>query len=803
MDLPFFPGRKPELPEPMSVFLAPCNAGVGAEFVRRLGGTGKRVVDPFGQSPLLALEMARSGAAVLVASPNPVIRAWINFHAAPPSPQLIRRVMERLSQPAPAPFSPGAHPPESMEAHIRSLYAGTCVFCGKDSEAEGFIWAREESAEDFALPPVAERRKAPRLGKGVTGEGKESPPEESPDFLPSGKDEKGEARLVKRICHCPHCDHTIEEPATPADDERARPFESRALQFHLALERLSPPDDPDRIHATEALGVYPPRSLYALFTLLIRLEALNLDAEERRCADLLMLSALDEAHILRGHGRSTRVRPRSLQPPGEYREANIWLLVERAAAAWSRPAHPVPVARWRAGDELQPGAIAVFAGPARDLAPHLDAVKPSSIITFFPRPNQAAWTLSAMWAGWLWGRQTAAPLGPVLRRRRYDWNWHARALTASAVALAGHLDAGVPLLGMLGESEPEFFAAVVWSFQQAGFTLRSRAMRADTNTAQILWSAPGPGTAPSPLGPAGCEPSFDVARLAARQVISWRVEPVPWDVLHAAAWTEAAAHHMIPAAGSEEDEATFSHCQAAIHDAIQKDPAILTTREESDHGHFWWLPGDDLVANPLADQVEMEAARILLVEGPLTAEDLDARICAFFPGLLTPEGRLVRACLDSYGRVMADGPAWGIRLEDMPASREVELRIVRDGLCTLGRRLGFSVEDDETLCWKDAFGHRTHHFFPIATGMVGRHLLQPGNDPRTSWIVLPGGRSPLVQYKIKRNVRLSKAVENGWGFLKFRHLRNLLAEQRLGPNNINDWLKMDPLKAREDELPFF
>jgi hypothetical protein len=804
VDLIFYPGRKPDPPEPMKEFLAPCNSGVGAEFVHRLGSAGRLVVDPFGQSPLLALDMARAGAAVLVASPNPIVRAWIHLLAEPPSPAILRRVLSRLAESTAAPAGGTGRPTETMEAHIRSLYAGTCAFCGKEAEAGGFLWERMESAREFTPASDSPRRRPARTEASPETGREEAPSEETPGFLPFPLQETGDARLVKRECRCTHCGHSVEEPALPADDDLIRPFATHPVQYHLALERLAPPGDPDRVHAEEAMGVYPPRALYALFTILIRLETLNLDPEERRSADLLMLAALDRAHILRGHGRSVRLRPRSLQPPPEYREENVWRLLEETAEAWSRPPRSVPCARWHPGEKPEAGAVSVFAGGARELAQHLDAIPPAAVISFFPRPNQAAWTLSAMWAGWLWGRSSAAALGPVLRRRRYDWTWHAQAIRASAAALAAHLPAETPFLGMLGESEPEFLAAAVWSMHQSGFVLQSRALRSDTDTAQMLWNAPGAGRPGVPHGPAGCEPTFEVARLASRQLISFRAEPVPWELLHAAAWTEAAARRIIPTASGEDKDTAFSQCQTAVRNAIQKDPTIQsTTRKESEAGQFWWLPGDDLVANPLMDLVEMEAARILLKEGPLAAEDLDSRICAFFPGLQTPEERLVRACLASYGREMGEGPVFGLRLEDYPAEREVELGIVRTGLLTLGDQLGFRVSEEKAICWADAFGHRTHCFLPIATGMIGRHLLNPAYDPKTSWIVLPGGRSPLVEYKIKRNVRLHRAVQAGWRFLKFRHLRNLMGERQLAPDNINDWLKLDPLKAAEDELPFF
>ena len=138
MDMPFFPGRTLDPPEPLTVFLPPYREGTGAEFLRRIGKPAARIVDPFGQSPALALELARSGAAVLLASPNPVLRAVLSLQADPPPAQLIRNTLARLGR-SPSALAPdrAAASAETLEQHIRGLYLGTCAFCGKNSEPQG------------------------------------------------------------------------------------------------------------------------------------------------------------------------------------------------------------------------------------------------------------------------------------------------------------------------------------------------------------------------------------------------------------------------------------------------------------------------------------------------------------------------------------------------------------------------------------------------------------------------------------------------------------------------------------------
>ncbi len=143
-----------------------------------------------------------------------------------------------------------------------------------------------------------------------------------------------------------------------------------------------------------------------------------------------------------------------------------------------------------------------------------------------------------------------------------------------------------------------------------------------------------------------------------------------------------------------------------------------------------------------------------------------------------------------------------LRPEDHPASREAELQIVRETLGGLGRKMGYAVGDQEEQQWIDASGAEVCCFRFTASAAVGRFLLQPVGDPRRAWIVLPGGRAPLVLYKLRRNVLLRRAVSTGWRFLKFRHIRRLLRDPILRPENLEQRLGLDPLGTTEDKVPF-
>src|SRR5690606_14960502 len=124
---------------------------------------------------------------------------------------------------------------------------------------------------------------------------------------------------------------------------------------------------------------------------------------------------------------------------------NLWLALEEAVESWSsppeRPAPEVALTTWPEPPPAR-GGICIFEGRIRGLGEAgagTDSRAPDAVLSALPRPNQAFWTLSALWAGWLWGAQETAAFKSVLRRRRYDWSWHSTALNAAL----GHL---TPLL---------------------------------------------------------------------------------------------------------------------------------------------------------------------------------------------------------------------------------------------------------------------------------------------------------------------------------------------------------------------
>ena len=183
-----------------------------------------------------------------------------------------------------------------------------------------------------------------------------------------------------------------------------------------------------------------------------------------------------------------RPRPKQLSTPDEFREQNLWMILEEARNLWDEDAQPVECVAWPARLKTDAG-ICLYEGRLKDLAEEVRKEMPiAAAVGSVPRPNQAFWTFSALWAGWLWGREAVEPYRVALRRRRYDWTWNATALQAAFVHLGDLLALGTPFFGLLPEAEPQFLLSAMTAISAAGFDLNGLAVRTQDDPIQFLWA---------------------------------------------------------------------------------------------------------------------------------------------------------------------------------------------------------------------------------------------------------------------------------------------------------------------------
>ncbi len=744
----FTPGY-PATSFPLSRHLPPLDDGIVAFYGDKHSAPGDLVIDPFAQSPRAGLELARAGRRVLLVNNNSVLRLALMAAIDPIPIKILKLALTRLAD--------ASIVKTRLEEYVRSLYRSTCPDCGGVVEVDYYTWEKEALAEKFY--------------------------------------------------HCLTCGEDKTRPTDPADAElaaRYAPNGGRGPHYYWALDRVAPPDDPDRQLVAEALEAYTARALHAIFTLTYKAGALTLNPPEHRALDLLLLMAYDEGASLDG------ARPRTLKPHARFREKNLWRTLEKLAADGAFQGEAATgLATVSLADLLSKPdpAVAMFEGTMRDLIAS-GIVLPKStpfMITALPRPNAVLWILTAIWAAWLWGQEAAKPLKKFINRRRYDWSWHEQALRAGFSASHKLLTRGGRFVALLPEAEPGFVGAALTAADAANFSLIHHAIRAEPAEAQFTLEPDQLTIEP----PGKLTTALRVrAEASAIEVIRQRGEPVRWATLSGAAFVAFAQEHLLRSAVEESatepldmlTEATEAGCVNSphlIHVGVEESEA------DSPRVGRWWLVDSEEAADPLADRVEREVAHSLADtptgRNPDTTT-MERHLCAEFPGLLTPGSAYFRRCLESYG-LEKDG-VWHFRPEDDPMARAQDYERISTELKSLGQRLGYEVITGAVdINWIDPEAEAASFRFIISdTAAVAHYVLPPPPTRARQVMVIPGGRARLIEYKLGRDAHLREAVTGGgWLFLKFRHVRRLLEKSNLDRAAFLSALGLDPIVDQSSE----
>src|SRR5215211_641575 len=608
---PYIPGMSPADPGPLSRFTPPLEEGVISRWLPPHAPMGSWLLDPFGFSPRLVLEAARMGYRVLVAVNNPITRFLLEISARPPEESDFKAALADLMV-----LKKGD---ERLGVHLQSLYFTTCENCGQQIQAESFLWR------------------------------------------------KGESTPYARIYTCPHCGDSGEHTATLEDKERAKNIAATdSLHRSRAFEKVTALDDDDRVYAEEAIEHYAPRPLYFLTTVISRLDRLNLTAERKRALNALILLACDAGNTLWGYPTERR-RPKQLNVPSQFREHNLWLQLERGLNQWMQTASPVACEAWPKKTP-ETGGICVYEGRLKDLTHEVKKEIPiAAVIGSVPRPNQAFWTLSALWAGWLWGQDAVEPFKVALRRRRYDWAWNATALNAAFSHLFDLLPLGAPFFGLLPEAEPPFLTSTLTAASAAGFDLQSLALRTEHDPIQLLWQRGEHSKREAN------DANVEEVRSAIYDHLQERGEPASYLHTHAAGLISLIESHSLKKKNQEFDE-TLRNLQALMQKALEEDARFVhySNGENVDTG-VWGLNNNENPSSAprtngghtwddsLSDRVEIAIVSFLQKNPDCIYLEIEDDLYPRFPGLLTPSKAIIYAVLQSYAE--RNGAAWKLRAE--------------------------------------------------------------------------------------------------------------------------------------------
>ncbi len=770
-DILYFIAGKPDTSSLLPGRFRPVPTAVATACLEAYTRPGDLIVDPFCEGPTVAREALRLGRCAVGSSFNPLAVMAARLDLAPPARRQLNAAVTRLGD------TPRMDVP--LCEHIERLYAVRCPRCDRSTPADAFTWDRDA------------------------------------------------ATILRVHWRCQQCHHQVAPPILGDEATRGEPVERGGLHYWYTVDRIAPAGDPLRERAQQLLELYTPRNLYALSSLLMKIESL-FDDETRLALKLVLLACLDTCSSL--YSSESASPHQRLRPPAHFVERNVWRAFVAAADEFpvAQEGTPFPLT-----DDLQalltggesPCAALVPLGINR-LAASLPPGRAALVIASPPRPEPAFWTLSWLWTGWLFGHRVAAPLKPLLRQWRVDWDWYARTMQAAFRALRSRLAEGAPLILAFDSPNPAMIEALTLALAGAGYAPGSWIQQADTHacrlTSRCAPSLPTPPTDLGRLADAMCAE----APLAARELLISRGEPLTWDDFRLPIYHRLATSGLLGQVAVAEDlpAAPRAFVARQVQDAVTGAEDLIglegTTETDGEaavsHPVRWWLQHPNLAAPPLDTRVEATVHELLLSTLILTGDALAEEVYRRFPGQLTPEASLIETCLRSYGQEITPGH-WQLRSEDQPDRRAEEVVGIRQDLCQLGERLGFTVslraesadvppghlpafdvlwhdEDQPAYAFAIQWTARVHDLL-LAEAPVG---VQP-------CLVIPGGRAALVAFKLQRDTRLLKAVtRDGWQFIKYRHLRRILAEESLNRHVLKQIFGLDPIIERDGaQMPLF
>jgi len=750
--IPFIPGKSTNEGGILSRFLPQIPGRVATKWIEDHLSKGSTVFDPFGTSPGFALEIARTGNLVISCVNNPITRLLFSIEANPAQKEQYQSALAELAR-----CRVGE---ERLEIHIKNLYRTNCNQCGQVVIADAFIWERGSN-------------------------------------VPHAK-----------IYECPHCGDSGEHPISQVDIDLAQSFPSDLMNRMRIIERITTPKGKERRNVSEALSVYQPRALYALMTLTNRLEGLlsspklidPVDQIRENCLTALIISALDRGNNLWSYP-SGRTRPKQLSSSPQFREENLWFALEDAVEQLSEEQEPIEITRYP-DLPINGEGISIFKGPIRQLrdqfnpASDIHGLHINAVISAIPRHNQAFWTLSALWAGWIWGHESISDFKSVLLRRRYDWSWHCAALRNAFDLIKHFLEKETPILGIIPEAELSFIQSAVVAAGLSGYKLSGIGLRADKKLAQMHWAV-DPNTPVQISAPMILQEALQKSVIEdGIAMLDQRGEPAPYITLYTSALMMIANNSGISQDPKTPTTDEFNRIQNLVENSLTYKNGFLRHggSDKSFEKSYLWHQRVVTTGKVLSDRVESLIFQLIHDGEHNSYHKIDQMVCNHFPGTLTPDAELINHCIESYSlkKALESGDII-LRDQDEPRKRAQEVSEICISLHDLGGKFGYLTRGENPVEWNTIDGVVSYAFHVTSTAEVGSIIYGSLYPPNKSIIVIPGARANLLLYKIRNNFILAQLVNKGWRFLKFRHFRHLLESPTINLDNLDQELEIDPM----------
>lgn len=726
-DFVFLPSAEGMYQLPLGRYIPSLPQGIIRSWLSKKSSPGSVILDPIGSNPYVGIEAAQCGYRVLVARNNPVLWLMMEVLAATPDEHDFRTTINKLLI--------SRRGTETLEDHLRSIYQTVCLACGQQLQPQGYIW------------------------------------------------EKGAAAPTAKVYTCPKCGDQGERSITETDLHNLQRLGSFQLHRNRAFHRVLQGGEYEQESIESALDCYLPRALYVIMTLINAMERLPLDKGEKRLLQATFLTVFDEGNSL-WHWPPRDHRPLTLGSPSTFLEKNLWLALETSPLNWEHPGPSTSVSYWP-NMPPQSGGICLYNRRVASQPTFDSGAKPDTLLALFPRPNQAFWTFSALWAGWLWGRKAVNPMRSALARRHYDWHWFAHAIHTTLIPFKESLEAGIPLFGILAHASPNHHLSALTGCHTAGFRLQGASYRQEADLVQSEYT----------LMKETVVTQQSTLQDIVLDYLNMRGEPANFVKILIHCLNQLALSNQIPENMEAIHEGLFRKIQEDVAAVLNDEHFAVSHASNLKGGSRWWLLDDRNSQPPLSEQVETFIRQRFIADHSLSAQQIEAEVCEKFQGSQTPESSLIHTCVLAYTQIDAQASdIYEIRSEDLPDARESDLLDLKNILHIAGEKLAFRVNTvNGAILWIDSKNQvRFRYFFSVQCPSI--QILQSVETSASTYnvMVFPASRSRLLLARMRRDPRLEAFQNRNWHLLKFRHLRWLAAREELTHNMWEELLDGDP-----------
>jgi len=728
-NFPYIPGRPEGYVLPLQNFLPVLPKGTFPLWIEKMGVSNHLLIDPISANPLLSVELAASGSRIIATRNNPIIWLMTEVLSSAPTETDFTSVLNKLLN--------IRHGDSTLSDHLQSLYETHCLSCGKMIQPNGYIW------------------------------------------------EKGAEWPISKVYKCKYCGDEGEKEIGDYDRENIFRLGNLGIHRSRAFQRVVFGGKYEHTSLNEALDCYLPRALYVCMLLINTLDRLSLEKKQSKLIRALLLSIFNDAHSLK-HWPLRNYRFLQLSVPQKFFETNLYLSIQKSSQQWRHIENPVKISYW---PNLPPkgGGVCFF---QRKLADKRKLIPPNietSITTIFPRPGQAFWTLSAVWAGWLWGKKAVSPIRSALSRRRYDWLWFTKAVYIALNRISPSIHANTVCLGLLPEYTPNLAFGLFTGMRTAGYQLEGSAYRISDATLQCQWKK-------NPLSKIFLQSEINLQDLL-NQYLTSRGEPTEYHHIIMHSVIEYARKNGITDKLAEVKETDFTQMQNLIKNLLSNINFLNPYPSELPGGSRWWLINEKNIDPPISERVEFGIRDILMSQKTIHNNDLDREICSRFTGSQTPESALINTILQTYANPKSENSdIYQLHKNESKFSRDKDLHEVKELIKIIGDSFHLQVSGSEPIYWKDPKSKKIIYVFHFTvTAEISKFLFDYRHEEGIhKIIVFPGSRSSLIYYRLMHDPRLARAVEEKWHFLKYRSVRSLGKRENLDMKLWEELLDSDP-----------